>query len=35
MGAGEYIVTAVLSSSDGSEVRRTARVIVTGESRPW
>lgn len=32
MGAGEYMVTAILMRADGTQVRRTTMVIVTGES---
>jgi hypothetical protein len=33
LGAGEYLVAAVLKRNDGSEMRRTTRLIVAGEGQ--
>lgn len=35
MEAGEYIVTAVLHRDDGSELKRTAQLVVVGEGRRY
>ena len=34
LGAGEYMVTAVLMRSDGTEIRRSTHVMVVGEGDP-